>query len=75
MFDVIRQDETLAFDFQSQFARLDLRVIGYLLTVLYTECDPLFIWGEMWVQLHSYFYFWYEIVSDYSENVYGPLTK
>lgn len=47
MFDVIRQDETLAFDFQSQFARQDLQVIGYLLTVLYTEYDLLFIWGAI----------------------------
>ena len=73
MFDVIRQDETLAFDFQSQFARLDLRVIGYLLTVLHNEYDPLFVWGAMWVQLHLHF--WYKTVTDNSENLYGSLTK
>lgn len=69
MFDVIRQDETLAFDFQSQFARLDLQVIGYLLTVLYTEHDPLFIWRATQVQLHLHF--WYKIGSNNSENAYA----
>ncbi len=73
MFDVIRQDETLAFDFQSQSAKLDLLVIGYLLTVLYTDCDPLFVWGAMWVQLHLHF--GYKMVTDNSENIYETLTK
>lgn len=48
----------LAFHFQSEFAKLDLRVIGYLLTVLYAEYDQLFVWeaalalcGMKWLQI------------------------